>query len=321
MKARSKELLERAIAAMLAAIEIYNKPDFRYRAEAFVILAANAWELLLKAKWLSVHNNRLPSLYVREGGGPKRKHIKKTNAGNPVTHSLMYVAETLKQEHKLDPRAFGNLEILREFRDSAVHFYHTDPEFAARVHEVAVATVKNFNAAARDWFGEDLSRFNFYLLPLSFTELPQAGQALLHGRAVQRFLRFVSERRQADSDDGSPYAVAVNVELRFVRSKEPEAASVRVTTDPNAPAVRLTEQQVRERYPWDYRTLTKYCRQRYDNFKIDQKYHDLRRGLETDLRYTYVRQLDPSNPKSPAKKFYNPNILQELDKHYDRKGG
>lgn len=31
MKARSKELLDRAVAATVAAIEIYNKPDFLYR--------------------------------------------------------------------------------------------------------------------------------------------------------------------------------------------------------------------------------------------------------------------------------------------------
>ena len=34
MKARSKELLDRAIAATMAAIEIYNKPNFLYREEA-----------------------------------------------------------------------------------------------------------------------------------------------------------------------------------------------------------------------------------------------------------------------------------------------
>ena len=56
MKARSKELLDRAVAATVAAIEIYNKPDFLYREEAFAVLAINGWELLLKAKWLADHN-------------------------------------------------------------------------------------------------------------------------------------------------------------------------------------------------------------------------------------------------------------------------
>jgi len=36
-------------AAMLAAIEIYNKPQIAYRDECFSILLVNAWELLLKA--------------------------------------------------------------------------------------------------------------------------------------------------------------------------------------------------------------------------------------------------------------------------------
>ena len=39
MKSRSKELLDRAVAATVAAIEIYNKPDFLYREEAFAVLA------------------------------------------------------------------------------------------------------------------------------------------------------------------------------------------------------------------------------------------------------------------------------------------
>jgi hypothetical protein len=53
VKARTKQLLDQGTAAMLAAIEIYNKPQFSYRAQSFAILALNAWQLLLKAKWLS----------------------------------------------------------------------------------------------------------------------------------------------------------------------------------------------------------------------------------------------------------------------------
>ena len=65
MKSRSKELLDRALAATVAAIEIYNKPDFPYRSETFCILAINGWELLLKAKWLKENSNRIQSLYVQ----------------------------------------------------------------------------------------------------------------------------------------------------------------------------------------------------------------------------------------------------------------
>ena len=47
MKSSSEELIDRSIAATVAAIEIYNKPNFLYREETFSILAINGWELLL----------------------------------------------------------------------------------------------------------------------------------------------------------------------------------------------------------------------------------------------------------------------------------
>lgn len=319
MRARSKELLERAIAAMLAAIEIYNKPDFRYRAESFVILAVNAWELLLKAKWLSDHKNRLSSLYVRQGAGKKRKRIKRTKAGNPITHSLMFLAHALEKNGKLHRDAVANLEILDEFRDAAIHFYHADPEFASKLHGVAEAAVRNFNVAAKDWFREDLSRFNFYLLPLSFVEVPPAARMVPGRRALQRILKWLSERQGESTDEGSGYAVTVDVELRLVKSRSTDTTPVRVTDDPSAPAVRLSEEEVREKYPWDYKRLVEECRSRYNNFKVSKEYHELRRKYESDMGYCYVRRLDPRNPKSPSKKFYNPSIIQEFDKHYLRK--
>ena len=47
-----RSLLDKSIASMLAAIEIYNKPNFTYREDSFAILCVNAWELLLKAVYL-----------------------------------------------------------------------------------------------------------------------------------------------------------------------------------------------------------------------------------------------------------------------------
>jgi len=57
MKSRARAMLDKAIAAMISAIEIYNKPDFHYREETFSVLCINAWELLLKAKVLQLARN------------------------------------------------------------------------------------------------------------------------------------------------------------------------------------------------------------------------------------------------------------------------
>ena len=63
MKSKSNELLDKSISAMIAAIEVYNKPDFLYRGETFSILAINSWELLLKAKHLKDNHNKLTTNY------------------------------------------------------------------------------------------------------------------------------------------------------------------------------------------------------------------------------------------------------------------
>ncbi|AHE68509.1 hypothetical protein Loa_50p0031 (plasmid) [Legionella oakridgensis ATCC 33761 = DSM 21215] len=59
-------MLDKSISGMLSAIEIYNKPDFKYREEIFSILCINSWELFLKAKILQLSNNKDSSLHVWE---------------------------------------------------------------------------------------------------------------------------------------------------------------------------------------------------------------------------------------------------------------
>ncbi len=324
MKARSQELLDRAIAAMLAAIEVYNKPNFPYRAEAFAALAVNAWELLLKAKWLVVHNNNVSCLYVRHNSRrsnepAKKPRIKKSRSGNPMTHGVDYLAKKLVEKGVLDSSAGKNLEAMIELRDSVVHFYNRSPLFAQRLQELGAASVKNFAAAIADWFQRNLAEFKFFLMPLSFVELPDSTEALVLNPHEKKFLAFVDALEPKTSDPSARYSVTVNVELLFTKSKAKDALAVQVTEDPNAPAVRLTDEQIRERYPWDYAKLTDECKKRYANFKVNHDYHARRKAMLGDKRYCHVRELDPGNPKSAKKLFFNPNILQEFDKHYTRK--
>lgn len=325
MKSRSKELLDRAIAATIAAIEIYNKPDFRYREEAFAVLAINGWELLLKAKWLADHGNDLTALYVREASNDKtttkvkKPRFKRTlRSRNPLTHSLDFLAKKLVESGTLDAKAWKNLEVLLELRDSAIHFYNHSPLFAQRLQEIGAASVKNFAAAAADWFKRDLSEFNFYLMPLSFARLPTQAEALVLNPEEKNFLTFVEGLDAMQDDPAARYSVSVNIELKFTRSKAKDALGVQVTNNPNAPEVRLSEEQMREKYPWDYDRLTAECRNRYSNFKLVQKYHDLRKKLADDAKFGYIRQLDQGNPKSLEKPFFNPNILVEFDRHYTK---
>ena len=188
MKSRSKTLLDKSIAATVAAIEIYNKPDFQYRAETFSILVINGWELLFKAKWLDENNSKIQSLYEKErrqkrdGSKGNKQTIKRTQSGNPVTHRLNYLAKKLIELKHLEQNVWTNIQALIELRNSSVHFYNSSPNFTQKLQEIGAASLENFVSLVSEWFNRDLNEFNFYLMPLSFVDLyngPQySGQEL-----------------------------------------------------------------------------------------------------------------------------------------------
>ena len=326
MKSRSKKLLDKAIAATVSAIEIYNKPNFQYREETFSILAINGWELLFKAKWLREHNNEVRSLYVREsfqkkdGSKSKKLIIKRTRSGNPLTHSLDYLAKKLIEQGHLEQNVWTNIQALLGLRDSSIHFYNSSPTFAIKLQEIGVASLKNFVLLVEEWFDYDLNEFNFYLMPLSFIDLPKQTEAIVLNKEERNFLNYLAQLEAGTDEADSKYSVAINFEVKFMRSKTKGALGVHITSNPNAPEVRMTEEQILEQYPWDYQTLTNKCRDRYSDFKCNQDYHNIRKFLCADKnkKLSKTRYLDPGNPKSSKKQFFKPDILKELDKHYSK---
>lgn len=326
MKPIAIELLDRAVQAMASAIEIYNKPGIPYRNESFTILAINGWELLIKAKWLHLNGHRKQSLYVYEyrqtkkGGKGSKKYIKRTRSRAPFTHDAAYLANQLVNRKQLDNVARLNLEAMLEFRDCATHFYNQSPDFGINLYEIGAASVKNFVNAAHEWFGRETTEFAQHLMPLSFVSLPSTAKGILLNREESNFLAFLEGIDEPNMDPASPYSVRVNVEVTFTKSKAKDAIPFqKKSDDPSALTVKLTEEDIREMYPWDYAFLTDACKSRYKDFKANQKYHDIRKHLESDEKFGRHRFLDPGNAKSPKKPFFHPNIIAELDKHYSKK--
>jgi len=240
--------------------------------------------LLLKAKWLVLHHNKLRSLFVSEvattvtGQPRKRLKIKKTRSNNPFTHSLDWLAKKLMEQKHLDVTVWKNLEALMELRDCCVHFYNGGRAFSKRLQEVGSACLKNYVTICHEWFKRDLQEYNFYLMPLSFVTLPET-EAVILNPAERKFLAYVDSLESADESQGK-YSVAVNIEVRFTKSKAKDALAVIIdNSDPNATVVRLTEEQLRERWKWDYAALTKACRERYSDFVENNWYNKIRKAL------------------------------------------
>lgn len=318
----STEISEKSVSAAISAIEIYNKPDFSYREEAFSLLMLNAWELLLKAKWLVDRDEDISTLHIVDSNGD----VKKSRSGNSITHGVHYLANKLMEDvdSGLEKPCFDNIQALIEIRDNSAHFINKDIYFGRRILEIGTASLRNYMNLATEWFQLDLSKYNFFLMPISFyhgfeSVLPPTDA--LYPEQVNRLLAYLDALQEEDAplEENSSQHLALRMETRLVRGNKEEAPEFKWTNDPAAPAIALREEDVAKNYPLTYRELTNALRRRYSNFRENRSYHRIRKEIEQENKYCLVRLLNPNNPKSTKQRFYNPNIFQEFDKHYEKR--
>ena len=328
MRSRAQCFIDKSLSAMLAAIEIYNKPDFEYREESFAILATNAWELLLKARILQLSKNRLSSIleYERrrlaDGALSRMLYRKKNRSGTHTSVGLFKALDILANEYgdRPSPMIRENLVLLVEIRDNAVHFLTKGTHLEQRVQELGSACLKNYLSAARQWFGVDLSRYNFFLMPLSFFRVSGKVEAIAVNAEEKKVLRYIEScLESAEDDPEADYCLALRLNIQLMKATGKADTQVVLSNSPDAIPITLEEEQIRQTYPWAYAILLKRLQLRYSDFKQNRRFYELKNAIEDDDQYCRIRLLDPGNPKSGKKKFYNPNIVQEFDKHYRRR--
>lgn len=309
---------------MLAAVEIYNKPNFAYREESFAILAVNAWELLLKARILQLDRNRVAALleYERrkraDGAQSVMLYRKKNRAGNHVSVGLIRAFDRLTNDYsdKIHTAVRVNLEALVEVRDNAVHFFNNNLDLALAIQEIGAATLKNYLNCVRQWFAVDLTKYNVFLMPLAFAR--ESDDATLLNAQERHLLRYLEQIRGMEDDVANDFNAALRIEFSVRKTKDATAPRFVLSNAPDAIPVKLDEEDIREKYPWDYDILTRQLQKRYTDFKSNNQYHALRRPLESNVLYCRERLLDPGNPKSARKKFYSQSIVREFDEQYTR---
>lgn len=320
-------MLEKSVAAMLSAIEIYNKPDFKYREETFSVLCINAWELLLKAKVLNLASNKIASLYSMEyktlqsGKRSKIRHVVKNRSGNPRSISLFEAYRIVVEEYgvKIDKAVNDNLIALTEIRDNSIHFVNDDLSLALKIQELGTASLQNYLHLVKEWFGDVLSGYNFYLMPLSFFRDFTTAKGVSLNTSEKRLLKFIKEAEKEHDEEGiKDFNLTLRIDVKFQKVKSTSGLPVQVTNDPAAQKVTLSEEDITDKYPWDYQILTTRLGKRYSDFKANADYHKLRKELEKNQKYAHVRFLNPNNPNGGKKTLYSPNIQREFDGHYTR---
>lgn len=317
-----RSLLDKSIASMLSAIEIYNKPNFSYREETFAILAVNAWELLLKAIVLKQNRYRLRSLYVLKPctnkNGAKsttKKYVDKNRSGNPKTISILETLTILKKQDYLPTNLCENIEVLIELRDNSIHFTNKN-DITHHVQELGFACIKNYITLIKEKKIEiDISNYNFYLMPLAYVASNMISGSVLT-EETKNYLALVKSRI-AKEDRDQNYDIAITIDIDFKKGNSFD--SLGFTYDKDGIKIALTEENIRKRYPWDNAELIKRCKHRYSDFIQNKNWNARRNEIKTNDKLFRERLLDPGNPKSAKKGFYSTNVFTYLDNYYTKK--
>jgi hypothetical protein len=321
---RSSRLLQNAEAALISSIEVYNKPSFAYREETFAILALNAWELLLKAKLLSANGNdpRCLNVYyfpkTKSGKPSKKPQVKRNRSNNILTIGIEHcIVELEKKGFPVPAPVQRNLEALTEIRDNAVHFVNANPQLAKQVLEIGTASLRNFIELGKVWLGLDMSDYCLFLMPIGFLPPTSSITGITLSPDEKNVVNYLAGlMRDSEDDPIQNFHVSLDVNISFKRTSTADATAVIISNSPDAVPVTLQEEDVRKRFPWDYKELTERLKKRYIDFVENMKYHNLRKKLAAEPQFRKTRYLDPGNPKSMYKDFYSPNILFEFDKAY-----
>ena len=215
-----RSLLDKSIASMLSAIELYNKPNFQYREETFAILAVNAWELLLKAIILRQNRYKLRSLYVLKPcinkDGTKsttRKYVDKNRSGNPKTISIMETLSILDNQKYLPTNLRDNIEALIELRDNSIHFANMD-DISRQIQELGFACIKNYITLIKEKKIEiDISNYNFYLMPLAYVSSNMVSESVLT-EETKNYLTLVKSKIAKEESDQN-YDIAITIDIDF----------------------------------------------------------------------------------------------------------
>lgn len=250
-KSLSNVLLENSISAALSSVEIYNKPDFKYREEIFTILNINSWELLLKAKILKDSNEKIESLYIIQDGVPK-----KTRNGSPMTLEAIGAMNKLK----IDDAVIENLKEIINIRDSAIHFINEKP-IKYLVFTLGVASLKNYQKLIKDWFDKSLAEYNFYIMPLAFAYDFKTLSLLELDKqkpAVSALMKSVtSNQERLNPASGYYFVCEIFAEIKTAK-KFSEGVDLRVAVDSTSggkASVILKTQRLIDKYPLNFRQL------------------------------------------------------------------
>lgn len=318
---RYKLILDKSISAAISAIEIYNKPDFKYREENFSILMINAWELLLKAKIIKDNHGQLNSIYInskpktKDWKESKRFFPKLNRTWNPITLSI----QDCFLKIDINKILIENINLLIEIRDNSIHYINNDKSLNKKILEIWTSSLKSYVQLCENWFDYDLSQYNFFLMPISFFHTFEAESFSLSKKNKQiELLKKYINRKEEDnpSDITKEHNISLILETTFKKSKKwlewdyDEKSIIWVKID--------SEDEFKRKYPLSFMDLRNKLKNKHKGFKQNKEFRSFLKKLKEKEEFYKERFLDYDNQSSSKKGYYSNNIFKEFKKFYGK---
>ncbi|HHX68577.1 MAG TPA: DUF3644 domain-containing protein [Gallicola sp.] len=319
------ELIENSVSAYYAAIEIHNKPMISYRYETTTLLLLNSWELALKAFLIKFTDK---SIFTKKNKTISFRNVLKSVGDFLCSKNFVAVKENLKKTW--------------EYRNEIAHYYSRDIE--AVVFMLTAKCALNYANFIKKHFAKEIFlEENLYILPLGF-KLPFNPAEFLSPKTIssidmlpaKNFIEEIVSTTHALDDKGVEDSIVLGFDICFKSIKNinncdliaaittldkadiafAKEVKVKLTDDVGAAKVKLTEKNMIEMFPLEYKEVCNLCRQEIPGFKQNAKFNAIMRELKKNSEFCYSRKLNPRSKKSVTKTFYSESIIYELKKLY-----
>lgn len=298
-------LRDNSLQAYYSAIELHNKPNFKYRYETVVILLINAWELLLKAfirKYIS------KKIFYKDGN----------------TYSIDECLKKLNnylEQNNLDKKYkayIENIKLLCEYRDNVIHFYNDETLIPVLFTLVAKCCI-DYNDFYQSFFGKKpLEIENLHIMPVGF-KLPFNPKEYLNKEYIKQatseaskiFIERVVKSINELENNGVSESIVIGFDIfmssvKKVNNSDFEVAinqdsdksvsiskQYSITNDPNAQKVVIDDDAWLKTYKYSYIELYEKLKKHVKKFKQKDLNEFMKNEVKINPIYAGTRRVSP----------------------------
>ena len=198
-----------------------------------------------------------------------------------------------------------------------------DSELASIVYEVGSANLKNYIEFIIENFNKDLSKYNFYLMPISFyNDYEIIDNLKIEDTSFKSKLKkdLLELNSKYKSGPNEKYNIILATKVSFIKGDK-NGISTKFTKELGEETIKvnLTDEEIDIRYPLSYEDLVSTLRLRYKDFKRDKKFYELNKKYRKNIDNAYHKFLNNKNKNGNSRWQYNSSILNFFDNDYIKK--